>query len=132
MYHIVGSHFFPCRTGRIFNPTHLEQDVCAAPLFEGESLSAILSNPPYIASAVVDTLEHSLTYEPRMALDGGADGLVFYRNLLSLHLPAICTGGFLAMEIGYDQGDALRGLAPSVEIHKDYSGNDRVAVLKMA
>jgi hypothetical protein len=36
------------------------------------------------------------------------------------------------MEIGYDQGDALRELAPGVEIHKDYSGNDRVAVLKMA
>lgn len=120
------------RLGLTDRITFVEADICAAPLFERDSLSAILSNPPYIASSVVDSLEHSLSYEPRMALDGGADGLAFYRDLLSLHLPAICRDGFLAMEIGYDQGDALRRLAPDVEIYKDYSGNDRVAVLKKA
>lgn len=120
------------RLGLADRISFLEADICAAPLFERESLSAILSNPPYIASAVVDTLEHALSYEPRMALDGGADGLLFYRALLSLHLSAIKQTGFLAMEIGYDQGDALLSLAPGAHIYKDYSGNDRVVVLKKA
>ncbi len=104
---------------------------------------AIVSNPPYIASAVVDTLDESVrNYEPRMALDGGADGLDFYRVLLSRFAPALKQGDadapapFLALEIGYDQGDALRVLAQellptwSIEVHRDYANNDRVVILK--
>lgn len=95
------------------------------------SFDAILSNPPYIASAVVDTLDVSLSYEPRMALDGGADGLCFYRAIRDVQQAAVRPGGFLAMEIGYDQAAAMRDLFAGVEILKDYSGNDRVAVVKI-
>lgn len=94
----------------------------------------LASNPPYIASTVVDGLDPSVRdYEPRMALDGGADGLDFYRALLSLHLP---TDGAAVLEIGYDQADALRALTArlcpdrTVEIRRDYAGNDRVAIIK--
>ncbi len=94
----------------------------------------IVSNPPYIASSVVDTLDESVRcYEPRMALDGGADGLVFYRAILRHHLPHLKQGGFAVFEIGYDQGQALQALSAQsgyyCQIHKDYAHNDRVAVL---
>ncbi len=104
-------------------------DVLAAPLFAAHSLGGLVANPPYIASAVVDTLDPSLSYEPRMALDGGADGLLFYRALRDLHLPAVAAGGMCAVEIGYDQGDAMRALFAGATVLKDYSGNDRVAVI---
>jgi release factor glutamine methyltransferase len=68
-----------------------------------------------------------------MALDGGEDGLVFYRALLSLAEKCLKEGAFCLFEIGYDQGDALRQLAKqngfSCEIKKDLGGCDRVAVL---
>ncbi len=93
----------------------------------------LVSNPPYIASSVVEGLDKSVRdYEPRMALDGGADGLTFYRALLSMHLPA---HGAAVFEIGYDQADALRALCRddcpdrTVEIRRDYAGNDRVAII---
>ena len=94
----------------------------------------LVSNPPYIASAVVDALDTSVRdCEPRMALDGGTDGLDFYRALLSLHLPK---NGAAVFEIGYDQAHALRALCGqycpdrTVEIRRDYAGNDRVVIIK--
>lgn len=104
----------------------LQPPASGAPLYD-----AIVSNPPYIASAVVDTLADSVRcFEPRLALDGGADGLKFYRALLHDHLPTVKDGGFLAMEIGYDQGDALRALAPACKIFPDYAGNDRLVIVQ--
>ncbi len=109
---------------------------------DADAPDAIVSNPPYIASAAVDTLDESVrNYEPRMALDGGEDGLDFYRVLLSRFAPALkqadtdASAPFLVLEIGYDQGDALREMAKallpawSVEVRKDYAGNDRVVIL---
>lgn len=91
----------------------------------------IVSNPPYIASSVVDTLDASVKdYEPRIALDGGADGLDFYRAILDRFTPRTA----YLFEIGYDQGDAMRALAAerdlSCEIIKDYGANDRVAIIR--
>lgn len=86
---------------------------------------AIVSNPPYIATAVIDTLDSGVRREPHMALDGGEDGLSFYRILLTAYPKNLKNDGFLLMEIGYDQGDALRSMGCTVT--KDYSGNDRVA-----
>lgn len=95
---------------------------------------AILSNPPYIPEAVYRGLESEIFHEPKIAFVGGESGLVFYEKLLPLALKYLKTGGFIAFEIGYDQGEALTSLAGqnacSCEILKDYSGNDRVAVLK--
>lgn len=105
----------------------LHADVLAGDALGDEVYDALVSNPPYIVSEVIDTLEPEVLREPRMALDGGEDGLSFYRVLVSEYRNNVKTGGFLLFEIGYDQGEALKALCPC-EIRKDYSGNDRVAV----
>lgn len=115
--------------------TLLQSDVLCEPLTE--KVDWIVSNPPYIRSEVVDALDASVRdYEPRMALDGGADGLDFYRALLQTHLPYLPNAGQMVLEIGYDQGDALRTLATQLcparrcIVFPDYAGNDRMVVLR--
>lgn len=94
---------------------------------------AILSNPPYIRSDVISTLAPEVLLEPRMALDGGEDGLIFYRALITLAREWLADGGFCLFEIGFDQGDAVTELAAragfSCTLRQDYGGCDRVAVL---
>ena len=71
----------------------------------------IVSNPPYIASHVIDTLEPDVRlYDPLQALDGGADGLEAYRSILSLASRRMKPGAHLVFEIGFDQDDAVRAL----------------------
>lgn len=95
-------------------------------------LNAVISNPPYIRSEVVPTLEVSKS-EPITALDGGSDGLDFYRHIMSAYKGVSENGGCFIFEIGYDQGSDLttlsRSYGMSCEIRKDYGGNDRVAIL---
>lgn len=92
----------------------------------------IVSNPPYIPSKVVDTLEPEVKeYEPRIALDGTEDGLRFYRILTEESPKYLNPGGHVAFEIGYDQGEAVAELLKNsgfrdVIVIKDYGGNDRV------
>ena len=92
----------------------------------------IVSNPPYIPSKVVDTLEPEVKeYEPRIALDGTEDGLRFYRILAEESPKYLNPGGHVAFEIGYDQGEAVAELLKNsgfrdVIVIKDYGGNDRV------
>ena len=92
----------------------------------------IVSNPPYIPSKVVDTLEPEVKeYEPRIALDGTEDGLRFYRILTEESPKYLNPGGHVAFEIGYDQGKAVAELLKNsgfrdVIVIKDYGGNDRV------
>lgn len=104
------------------------------PLTIGEKAYAVLSNPPYIAREVYEGLEPELFCEPEVALVAENDGLCFYDVLVPLGLSLIKDGGFLAYEIGYDQAEHLRALAAAsganIEIIKDYSGNDRVAVIR--
>ena len=96
---------------------------------------AILSNPPYITPAVIDTLAPELAFEPRAALDGGEDGLIFYRRMIlgSDYRSALKAGGCFIFEMGYDQGDALRALAAEAgdtcTVHRDLGGQERMAVL---
>ncbi len=96
-------------------------------------LDAVLSNPPYIARKVVETLSPEVKREPRLALDGGEDGLDFYRAMLA-YLPALVQGGTILFEIGYDQECAIirlaRGAGLSCEVRRDYGGNPRVAILR--
>ena len=96
-----------------------------------EPFDVILSNPPYIPSAVVPTLEKQVLFEPRMALDGGADGLDFIRTISRDARTLLVPGGLLEMEIGYDQGAAATSILEGdgysdVEIVKDLGNNDRV------
>ena len=96
---------------------------------------AILSNPPYIKREVVPTLEKEVLFEPTMALDGGKDGLDFYRAFCKNSSLYIYKGGFMALEIGFDQKEAIEALAKEQNLHcsiyKDYGGLDRLAVLKL-
>lgn len=93
----------------------------------------ILSNPPYIRSADIDTLQTEVSFEPRLALDGGKDGFVFYRQLCEMWYPLINRGGYLAMECGEDQAtDILSmyvGKAEKGRVIKDASGHERVVVI---
>ena len=104
-------------------------------LFEkvGGRFDMILSNPPYIAAGVIPELDPEVRdHEPRQALDGGEDGLDFYRRIVREAPEYLKPGGWLCLEIGYDQGESLRSLLrevgfSSVEIIKDLAGLDRVA-----
>ena len=92
----------------------------------------IVSNPPYIPSAVVDELEPEVRdYEPRIALDGTADGLRFYRILAAESVHYLKPGGRIYLEIGYDQGECVPALIAAAGFHditviRDFGGNDRV------
>ena len=95
---------------------------------EVPSPAYILSNPPYIQRDVIPTLDPELSHEPVIALDGGEDGLDFYRALLARFSPRL----FL-FEIGYDQADAVSALGRArgytATVKKDLGGNDRVVIL---
>ena len=97
-----------------------------------EQFNVIVSNPPYIASAVIEELEPEVRdHEPRGALDGTADGLYFYRILAEECAKHLTPGGHVYFEIGYDQGAAVKEL---LDIHgfkdtrviQDLTGKDRV------
>jgi protein-(glutamine-N5) methyltransferase, release factor-specific len=94
----------------------------------------IVSNPPYIATSVIPTLDASVLREPPLALDGGADGLDFYRVILRDYKCKLAPSGVMLLEIGYDQADAIRELADEngygCKVFRDYGGHDRVAQLK--
>ncbi len=96
---------------------------------EGE-YDIIVSNPPYIKSEVMKTLMVS-EFEPNLALDGGEDGLIFYRVISKKAYDVLKKGGILAFEIGYDQGKEVTELLScfsSVKLYKDYGNNDRVII----
>lgn len=101
---------------------------------EGEFF-ALLSNPPYIRKEVYEKLETEIFHEPKIALVAEDGGLFFYKKIIPLYKNKIKAGGFMAFEIGYDQGDALLEIAKNngleAQIIKDYSGNDRVALIEM-
>jgi release factor glutamine methyltransferase len=97
-----------------------------------ESFDLVVSNPPYIATDVIETLEPEVRdHEPRLALDGGADGLDAYRVLAVEILRVLKSGAMFAVEIGFDQSKAVEDLfreagAKNVRTIKDLSTNDRV------
>ncbi len=92
----------------------------------------IVSNPPYIRTSVIESLSVQVKAEPHIALDGGEDGMRFYRSFLNMYPPLLKKSGFLLFEIGYDQADKINELAAlygasKCEIFKDYGGNNRAA-----
>ena len=82
----------------------LETDLLdCAEIFADGSLDLLISNPPYIPSAELPTLQSEVRYEPAMALDGGESGLDFYREIIDLWLPKLREGGAVAFELGEEQ-----------------------------
>ncbi len=111
--------------GDLFNP--LEE------LKLHSSIDIIVSNPPYIPTKdILDLQKEVAEYEPKLALDGGEDGLDFYRRIVAESGKYIAHGGVLAFEIGYNQGNEVKELMAGgfkdIEIIKDLSGHDRVVV----
>ncbi len=110
-------------------------DLFDEPSYIGEKrFDALISNPPYIPAADIDGLSAEVAHEPRAALDGGEDGLDFYRHIVKKYAKFLKPDGKMIFEIGFDRGDDLRSIAGEhgffCEIIKDLEKNDRVAVLK--
>ena len=102
-------------------------------LFEplrGKKFHAIVSNPPYIPTEDLSTLQAEVQREPKLALDGGIDGLNFYRRIAEDAPNFLFNGGFVAVEIGINQAAAVQSLFQknfsNVEILRDLSGIERV------
>lgn len=92
----------------------------------------IVSNPPYIVSAEIENLMPEVRdHEPRMALDGDTDGLYFYRKIIKDAKGYLRAGGWLCVEIGYDQAEDVKRLLESedyreISVRQDMAGLDRV------
>ena len=112
------------------NVTLLQSDLLTG--VQGKKFSLLLSNPPYIVSRVIPGLDREVSeYEPKMALDGGEDGLVFYRRIARGAKAVLLPGARLYLEIGYDQGESVKDIFQkegyeAVEVFPDLSGNPRV------
>jgi release factor glutamine methyltransferase len=104
---------------------------------EPEVVDVLVSNPPYIESAVCETLDPRVKdFEPRLALDGGVSGRDFYDRYLADALNILKPGGAVFFEIGENQGDAVAKLMEGygfsdIRVEKDYSGHDRYASAKL-
>lgn len=113
---------------------NLEAELVCGDLFQKitKKPDMIVCNPPYIESQVIDTLMPEVKeYEPMMALDGGEDGLDYYRRIIKEAPEYLSDRGWLMFEIGYNQGEAVLALMKEtgfldVEVKKDYAGLDRV------
>lgn len=103
-----------------------------------KNIDIIVSNPPYIPSKDIEDLQTEVSkYEPRLALDGGEDGLKYYRRIIEQSTDYLVDGGLLAFEIGYDQGKEVSELLrqnknfEDIRVIKDLAGHDRVVVGKI-
>ena len=101
--------------------------------FSGTSFDLIISNPPYIPSADCDTLQEEVLREPRLALDGGKDGLSVYRRIVREAFPRLSPGGFLLMELGIGEDEAVSALLSdygyeSIQTREDLSGIRRMSL----
>lgn len=96
----------------------------------------IVSNPPYIPTVEIEALQPEVKYEPHMALDGGKDGLDFYRRIINKAPRYLRKDGFLIMEMGFNQKDAIKnifqktGYFEIIELIKDYNNIDRIIIAK--
>ena len=110
----------------------IKSNLLEEPIKEEKKYDLIVSNPPYIKASEIDKLMDDVKlYEPHTALDGGEDGLVFYRRIIEESKITLKNNGILAFEIGHDQGIDVRILMEeagfkNVKLVKDLAGLDRV------
>lgn len=102
-----------------------------------EKFDIIVSNPPYIRTNEIDDLDENVKREPYIALDGGNDGLIFYKKIIKESYQYLKYGGYLCLEIGYDQkADVIDLIEKEKKFEntyakKDLYDNDRVVVTKL-
>ena len=104
------------------------------PKFELPKADLIVSNPPYIKTDEIESLQQEVQQEPNSALDGGKDGLVFYRALCDIWSSCLKSGGYIAVEIGNEQADDVKEIFSkkfeNVCVFKDCYNNDRIVTAK--
>ena len=125
-----------CKKNAKRHGTYEKIDFIQSDIFDGiplgEGFDAILSNPPYIRRAELESLQPEVRlYDPHIALDGHEDGLYFYRKIAKEAGRYLKLSGLLLLEIGYDQAKAVTELLKEagftdIEVKKDYAENDRV------
>ncbi|MBU4346874.1 MAG: peptide chain release factor N(5)-glutamine methyltransferase [Candidatus Omnitrophica bacterium] len=102
-----------------------------------EQFDIIVSNPPYIPTAEIDNLHPGIKYEPYIALDGGRDGLGFYRRIIRDSADYLKEDGLLIMEMGFDQKEAIKNIFQNsenfkiIDVVQDYNNIDRVIIAQM-
>lgn len=104
-------------------------EICTGDMFAAvgrRRFDIITCNPPYIKSSDIDALQAEVRREPALALDGGADGLCFYRLLSKEYKNHLTDGGRIYMEIGFDQGSEVLALFENARVVRDLNGLDRV------
>lgn len=112
----------------------IKSDLLKEPISQGKKYDIIVSNPPYIkADEISNLMDDVKKYEPHTALDGGDDGLLFYKRIIEESKITLNNGGILAFEIGYDQGEEVSDLMREVGFYniklvKDLAGLDRVVL----
>ena len=112
----------------------IKSDLLEKSIENNKMYDIIVSNPPYIEEKEIDTLmEDVKNYEPHTALNGGADGLDFYRKIIVQSQKVLKNDGILAFEIGYNQGEAVKSLMneynfKSVKVIKDFASLDRIVI----
>lgn len=103
--------------------------------FDNGFFDAVISNPPYIKTDNLNYLQEEVQKEPSNALDGGEDGLYFYKNICKMWIPKIKGGGIIAFEVGINQAFEVKNIMESydigfIKIFKDINGIDRVVLGK--
>ena len=116
----------------------INSDLFAHHAIRNTQYDIIISNPPYVVTSEIDDLQPEISYEPRIALDGGIDGLDFYGHLINNSTNYLKEGGFLILEIGFNQREPIENIFQKsgnfrvIEVVKDYNGIDRVTVAQYA
>jgi release factor glutamine methyltransferase len=114
----------------------VHSDLFAQYAIRNTQYDIIVSNPPYIPTIEIERLQPEVRYEPRMALDGGRDGLAFYRKIIRNSAHYLKEKGLLMMEMGFNQREALEDIFQDswnfkvIEVVKDYNNIDRVIVAR--
>lgn len=117
---------------------NIQIKIIQSDLFENiqDKFDIIVSNPPYIKSDIIKTLDKEVQNEPMLALDGGKDGLDIYRKIIEQAYEYLNKDGYLCLEIGYDQKDEVIKLIEQTNNYtniyskKDLAGNDRTVICK--
>ena len=114
----------------------IESDLFAAKELQGSAFDLIVSNPPYIRSKEIDRLQPEIQYEPRLALDGGVDGLEYFRRIIREAPSYLKPQGLLVLEMGLGQRKHIEGMLrqskayKTTEVIRDYNGIARVIVAR--